>query len=135
MKYREYGRENQETMIFLHGGGLSWWNYREEAEKLRNRYHIIIPILDGHSGSDQQFTSIEENAEHIIGYIDENLRGKVLLMGGLSLGAQVLLEILSRRNEICKYALVESAMVIPSFFTRAMIRPAFGAMILTYLSL
>ena len=32
MQYMEYGRGNAETMIFLHGGGLSWWNYREEAE-------------------------------------------------------------------------------------------------------
>lgn len=127
MKYMEYGRENPETMIFLHGGGLSWWNYREEAEKLRDRYHIIVPILDGHSGSDRQFISIEENADYIISHIDRYLGGKVLLMGGLSLGGQVLLEVLSKRNDICKYALVESAMVMPSSFTHAMIRPAFGA--------
>ena len=53
MKLKEYGIENNDVIIFLHGGGLSWWNYREEAEKLQDRYHVIIPILDGHAGSDK----------------------------------------------------------------------------------
>ena len=35
MKYKEYGKGNSETIILLHGGGLSWWNYREAAEILK----------------------------------------------------------------------------------------------------
>ena len=27
--------------MMLHGGGLSWWNYRKEAELLCDEYHII----------------------------------------------------------------------------------------------
>ena len=42
MKYKEFGCGNSKTIIFLHGGGLSWWNYREEAEMLKNEYHIIF---------------------------------------------------------------------------------------------
>jgi len=127
MKLKEYGIENNDVIIFLHGGGLSWWNYREEAEKLQDRYHVIIPILDGHSGSGARFTSIENNAEEIIRYIDERFGGTVLLMGGLSLGGQILLEILTKRNDICRYAVIESAMTIPSKLTHAMIKPAFGS--------
>ena len=40
--------------------------------------------------------------------------GSVIMMGGLSLGGQILLEILSQRKDICKYAIVESVLVIPS---------------------
>ena len=29
MKYIEYGKENKNVIIILHGGGLSWWNYKE----------------------------------------------------------------------------------------------------------
>ena len=50
-----------------------------------------------------------------------------MLIGGLSLGAQVLLETLSQRSDICRYALVESAAVIPSKLTNALIGPAFGS--------
>ena len=126
MNYVEYGKENSDVMILLHGGGLSWWNYKEAAEILQTDYHVILPILDGHAGSDQQFTTIEDNASEIIEFINSKFGGSVLLIGGLSLGGQILLEILSQRKDICQYAMVESALVIPSKFTYSMIKPAFG---------
>ena len=126
MKCVEYGREHKETVMLLHGGGLSWWNYREEAELLRDEYHVVLPVLDGHAGSDRPFTSIESNAGENIKYIDEHLGGSAALIGGLSLGGQVLLEMLSQRGGICRHAFVESAMVIPSKMTHALVGPAFG---------
>lgn len=127
VKYIEYGDANKDAIILLHGGGFSWWNYREIAETLSSDYHIILPILDGHAESNDDFSTIEDNAARIISFIDEHLGGSVLLIGGLSLGGQILLEILSQRKNICRYALVESALVIPSKFTYSMIKPVFGS--------
>mgnify|MGYP006346747063 FL=1 len=127
MNYIEYGKENSKVIILLHGGGLSWWNYREVAEILQTEYRVILPILDGHAGSDKAFTTIEDNASEIIEFIDKQLGGSVLLIGGLSLGGQILLEVLSQRKDICRYAIVESALVIPSKLTHSMIKPAFGS--------
>ena len=124
MKFREFGTGNAETIMLLHGGGLNWWNYREEAELLQSDFHVLLPILDGHAGSDRPFTSIEDNAAEIIGFIDEYFNGHVLMIGGLSLGAQVLLDILAQRKDICRHALVESAAVIPSRLTNALIGPS-----------
>jgi len=115
------------VIVLLHGGGLSWWNYMEAAEILSTDYHVILPILDGHAGSDNRFTTIEDNALEIIDFVDKQLGGSVLLMGGLSLGGQILIEILSRRESICKYALIESALAVPSELTYSMIKPAFGS--------
>ena len=126
MNFKEYGDNSKDTIMLLHGGGLSWWNYREEAEKLQESYHIVIPILDGHSDSDRSFTSIEDNAQEIIDYITNNYNGHIRLMGGLSLGGQILLEILSRKNDICDCAIIESALAIPMKATYKMIRPAFS---------
>lgn len=127
MRVLEFGQQNAEAILLLHGGGLSWWNYRESAMLLQNEYHIVLPILDGHAGSDRPFTTIEENAAEIISFIDAHLGGSVLLIGGLSLGGQILLELLSQRGDICRHALVESAAVIPSKLTNALIGPAFGS--------
>lgn len=41
---------------------MSWWNYKEVAEKLQTDYHVFLPILDGHAGCDRQYTTIENNA-------------------------------------------------------------------------
>ncbi len=126
MKTVEYGKKNKDVIIFLHGGGLSWWNYKEEAERLSDRFHIVIPVLNGHSGSDRSFTSIEDNAKEIISCIDENFGGQVLLIGGLSLGGQILVEILSQRNSICRFAIIESALVLPMKLTTALIKPVYS---------
>lgn len=123
MIFKEFGNDNKDVIILLHGGGLSWWNYKGVIELLKTDYHIILPVLNGHPGSDKSFINIEDNANEIINFIDEKLNGKIKLIGGLSLGGQILLEILSKRNEICEYALIESANVIPSKFTNKLISP------------
>ena len=127
MHYVEYGKENNNIILLLHGGGLSWWNYKDTAKSLQKDFHIILPILDGHAESDKPFTTIEDNAAEIIAFIDTHFGGSVFMIGGLSLGGQILLEILSQRNNICKYAIIESALVIPSKITHSMIKPAFGS--------
>jgi len=126
MNFQEFENEHADTILLLHGGGLSWWNYQDEAEELQKDYRVVLPILDGHAGSGRPFTTIEDNAAEIIEWIDENLSGHALFIGGLSLGAQILLEMLSQRGNICRYALVESAAVLPDRLTHALIGPSFG---------
>jgi len=126
MRYVEYGNQNPETVILLHGGGLSWWNYRDVAQLLSDRFHVVLPILDGHADSDAPFTSIEENAARIIAYIDQHLGGNVLAVGGLSLGGQIAVEMLAQRPDICSFMLLESALIKPSKLTHALIKPTFG---------
>ena len=122
----EFGKQNTDTVFLLHGGGLSWWNYREAARFLEREYHVILPVLDGHADSRAPFTTIEDNAARLIAYIDTHFGGQVTVLGGLSLGGQVALEMLSQRPDICRFALIESAQVKPSRLTAALIGPTFG---------
>ena len=87
---------------------------------------MVIPVLDGHADSDVPFTTIEDNAARLISYIDDRFDGRVLAIGGLSLGGQVTVEILSQRKDICQYALIESALMKPMKLTAALIGPTFG---------
>ena len=64
---------------------------------------------------------LKSNANEIIEYIDNNYNGNVKLIGGLSLGAQILLDILSKRDNICEYAIIESALVCPMKMTNRLI--------------
>ena len=122
----EYGKQNTEIIILLHGGGLSWWNYREVAKPLEKDYHVILPVLDGHAGSDAPFATIEDNAARLISYIDTHFGSQVTVLGGLSLGGQIALEMISQRPDICRLALIESALVKPSKLTHALIGPTFS---------
>ena len=122
----EFGQQNPDVIMLLHGGGLSWWNYREVAQKLAKQYHVVLPVLDGHADSDAPFRTIEENASRLISYIDAHFGGRVLAIGGLSLGGQIVVEMLSQRKDICRYALIESALVKPMKLTAALIGPTFG---------
>lgn len=125
MKIKEFGTEYTEIAIFIHGGGLSWWSYRDVTQLMaQQRYHVILPIIDGHAQSDRDFVSIEDNAKEIIAYIDNNYQGHVKLLAGLSLGAQILVDILSQRKDICDYAVIESALVIPMKITNQLIGPS-----------
>lgn len=111
--------------MLLHGGGLALWNYKEEAELLEDKFHILVPVLDGHSGSDCKFISIEENAKKLIQYIDEAYGGQVLLIGGLSLGGQILVEMLSQREDVCRFTIIESALSMPMKMTASLIKSFF----------
>ena len=122
----EYGQPNEDVILLLHGGGLSWWNYREAAAFLGERYRVVLPVLDGHGGSDAPFTTIEDSAAKLISYIDTHFGGQVMAIGGLSLGGQIAVEMLSKRKDICRYALLESALVKPMKTTAALIEPTFG---------
>ena len=126
MTVMEYGQQNPNVIMLLHGGGLSWWNYREAAQLLAEQYHVVLPVLDGHADSDAPFTTIEDNATRLISYIDTHLGGQILTIGGLSLGGQIAVEMLSQRPSICRYAMIESALVKPMKMTAALIGPTFG---------
>lgn len=123
----EYGQNNPNVAILLHGGGLSWWSCKSAAELLAAKgFRTVLPVLDGHAGSDRDFTSIEANAAEIIAYIDTHFGGHVKLIAGLSLGGQVLLEMLAQRDDICGCAVIESALVLPMRVTNALLAPCIG---------
>ena len=123
----EFGKEHGEVILLLHGGGLSWWNYREAAQLLQSGYRVVLPVLDGHAGSERPFTTIEDCAAAMIEWIDREYGGSVALIGGVSLGAQVLLEMLAQRPQLCRCAVVESALARPMPLTRALTKPMLWA--------
>ena len=121
MKFKEFGSKEKQTILLLHGGGLSWWSLQKLVEILINDFHVVTPIIDGHGEDGQNtFISIEDSAKKLIEYIDLNFDGKVFAIAGLSLGAQIVTEVLTQRTDITQYALIESALVLPIKGTAAM---------------
>jgi len=122
VQFKEFGSKEKETIILLHGGGLSWWSLQKIVEILEKDYHVVTPIIDGHGeDGENTFLSIENSSQKLIEYIDSSFGGKVLAIAGLSIGAQIVTEVLSVRDDITQYAIIESALVLPIKGTAAMV--------------
>lgn len=127
MIFKEFGNKSMPVIIFLHGGGLSWWSWKPQIEALQKDYCIVAPIIDGHGEAcDTTFVSIKESAEQVIKYIKENCYGKVFAICGLSIGAQIAVEILSKECDITEYAVIESALVYPIKMAIALTVPMYN---------
>jgi len=114
MKFYEYGDNNLPHIMLIHGAGWSYWLYLREAKLLQDRYHIILPVIDGHGEEENvPYTSTEKIADQLIEYIDQNCGGKLFAISGVSLGGQITIELLSRRKDIAQKAIVESGLCIP----------------------
>ncbi len=114
MLIKEFGNKSNKTIILLHGGGVSWWSLKKIIAILESDYHIITPIIDGHGeDGDTLFTTIEDMSDKLIAYINKYLNKKVYAICGLSIGAQIVVDILSKEKDICEYAIIESALIKP----------------------
>ena len=126
MIFKEIGNEDLPTIILLHGGGLSDWSLLSVANRLKENYHVITTIIDGHGEDGQStFISIQNSATKIIEYINTKENGRVYAMAGLSIGAQLVCEVIAQQRTITKYAVIESALAYPIKCTTALTIPTY----------
>lgn len=126
MIFKETPSTQKPTIILLHGGGLSSWSWQSIVEQLQAEFHVVTPIVDGHGeAAGEEFISIEDSAGKLIKHIDTNCHGRVFALGGLSIGAQIVIEVLSQRANITDYAIIESALVYPIKETAALAAPTY----------
>jgi pimeloyl-ACP methyl ester carboxylesterase len=117
MKFREYGDPRLPAVMLIHGAGWSWWLYRREAERLQDRYRVILPTLDGHGEEAAlPYVSTEASADKILEYIDSSCGGKLFALSGVSLGGQIAVELLSRRKDLAEKAIIESGVCLSQPF-------------------
>ena len=124
MLFREFGANTDPTILLLHGERLSWWSFADIIPHLSKHYHVIVPVIDGHGeDSETPFVSISDAAQKLIAYIDSDCSGKVLTIFGVSFGAQIVIEAITKRNDIAKYVVLQSASVLPSRLDIRVIQP------------
>ena len=114
MMFHEFGDRNLPHILLIHGGGNSWWNYLRQARMLSDAYHVILPTLDGHGEECQKdYISTEDSAQQIMGYVKSNCDGKLFAVGGVSLGGQIAIELLSLDSGIAEKAIIDGSICIP----------------------
>ena len=114
MVFHEFGDKKFPHILLIHGGGNSWWNYLRQARMLSDKYHVILPTLDGHGEEYQKdYISTENSAQQIMEYIKNNCDRKLFAIGGVSLGGQIVMELLSLDSDIAEKAIIDGSICIP----------------------
>lgn len=81
---------------------------------LSDKYHVILPTLNGHGEEyKKDYISTEDSALQIMDYIKNNCDGKLFAVGGVSLGGQIAIELLSLDSDIAHKAIIDGSICIP----------------------
>jgi pimeloyl-ACP methyl ester carboxylesterase len=106
----ETGIGNEQTIVFIHAGGISGWMWDEQVNYFKN-YHCIIPDLPEHgrSASVKPF-SIPMAAEKVMEIIWDCGEKSVNLVG-IGLGGQIILQIMSKYPDVVHKAMVSGTLV------------------------
>lgn len=110
---RESGSADAQSVVFLHGGGMSGWMW-DNILRLMEDYHCIAPDLPDHGSSRSESPFTHEKAAALVAeIIKARAHGGKAHVVGVSLGAQVLLELLSTYPEVVDHAIVNSPELRP----------------------
>jgi len=108
---KETGKNNRETIIFLHAEGTAGWIWDKQVESFQD-YHCIVPDLPGHGKSAEvNLINIQSTANIIIDIIKNKAKNGKAHLVGISLGAQIIIQILSTAPEVANHVLISGAII------------------------
>lgn len=107
---KETGSKKAETIIFLHGGAMAGWMWEEQVDSFKD-YHCILPDLPEHGlSTDIKPFTIKGAAELVIDIINKRGHNGKAHLVGISLGAQIIVQILSTSPEVVDHALISGTL-------------------------
>lgn len=124
MYYKEYGNKNDPLMLFLHGGGVSSWMCDKQIQHFSNYYRVVVDLPTQGKSSHLNDFSIKTSAEMIINLIQKLTNNNKVIVIGFSLGAQVIVQMLSMTRDLIDYAMINSALVRPNPLMKKWISPS-----------
>lgn len=114
MNFHEFGDPRSPAVMLVHGAGNAWWSFLRQARALEGRFRVILPTLDGHAEEcGEEYVSTEDEAGKLLEYVDSRCGGGLFLLGGVSLGGQIVMEMLGQRPDVARRVIVDGALCIP----------------------
>jgi pimeloyl-ACP methyl ester carboxylesterase len=106
---KETGKSNDETIVFLHGDGIAGRMWDKQIESFSDYHCIVIDLPEHGKSSEIKPFTIKSSAEMIIDIIKKRARNKKAHIVGISLGAQIIVQILSTAPEVIDHAFISGA--------------------------
>jgi pimeloyl-ACP methyl ester carboxylesterase len=110
---QERGRSGGATIVFLHGGGLPGWTWEPVVAGL-TEFHCVVPDLPSHGGSrDLPWESLPATAALVAALIRERAAGGRAHLVGVSLGGQLVLQLLATEPALVDRAIASGTSIRP----------------------
>ena len=114
MDFKLYGAPEAPTLLLIPGLGVSYQIFLPLIKLLEERFRIIAVQVDGFTiGVNTRFTSIDDQAGQIIGFVRQHCGGQLDSAYGLSLGGNILSRILERNEITISHAIMDAAPLLP----------------------
>jgi len=114
MDFKTYGNIEAPTLLLIPGLGVSYEIFLPLIKLLEERFRIIAVQVDGFTiGVNTRFTSVDDQAGQIIGFVRQHCGGRLNSAYGLSLGGKILSRILERNEIIISHAIMDAAPLLP----------------------
>ena len=111
MLFNTYGDINAPKLLLMHGMLNDWHNVYEKMKSLADDYYLIIPAMDGCYDGSGDFTSFADQCRQIEEYVCTNCGGKLDMVYGISQGATLMDELLSRNKISIRTAILDGLYV------------------------
>ncbi|MDR2830745.1 MAG: alpha/beta hydrolase [Methanobrevibacter sp.] len=104
--YTEEGKENKESIIFIHSNILSNWIWEKQRNHFNNYHCIYLDLINhGKTKIDMDF-SIKNCVELIKDIITNDLRDKKVHLVGIGIGGIIIIDLLYKYPNIIETAIV-----------------------------
>lgn len=114
MDFKLYGNIEAPSLLLIPGLGVSYEIFLPLIKLLEERFRIIAVQVDGFTiGVNTRFTSVDDQAGQIIGFVRQHCGGQLNSAYGLSLGGKILSRILERNEIIISHAIMDAAPLLP----------------------
>jgi len=118
MYYEESGDKRAPAIVFIHGGGISGWMWKRQVKAFQD-YHCILPDLPEHGKSiDEKPITIRDCADRVAELIRNQASEQKAHVIGHSIGAKIIVELLSRHPDVADHAVIVSVLFRPIPFLK-----------------
>jgi pimeloyl-ACP methyl ester carboxylesterase len=121
MTIHEFGKENEEIILLIHPSAVMWDYFEYVVPLLEKDYHIVIPALPGYDEDELgDFTSVEEIATELAGWLKAQGHTSLELVYGCSMGGSIALRMLADRKIDIQNAVIDGGITpyqLPRVFT------------------
>lgn len=111
MLFNTFGNIENPTLLIMHGMMNDWKIIYKKMKSLENDFYLIVPAMDGCYDGAKDFTTFADQCRQIEEFVQSNLAGKLDMVYGISQGATLMDDLLSRNNIEIKVAILDGLYV------------------------